>query len=372
MTQKQDEPPKDRKDRKGLWLAVRIAVAAALLGGMAWAADFSTATVVLDGSTLLGVLAACLVLVVTLHLSAIRWHVVLGSDDPGVMALSKLYFIGWFFSQFLPSSVGGDAARLIGLRQSGTPLARAGSSIVLERLLGLAALLVFLAAGVMVFPALARLTAEGSSLGLPTRWLVVGAGVGTVAALVGAVLLLRNERFRRLVQDTFSLWQGFLGSKDRLVWAVVLSFLVQAGYILVWVAIAWGLRLAIPLAVHLFFLPAVSLAALLPVTVSGLGVREGFTVLILAPLGVAVPDAVAYGLLFYGCSVVVGGIGGLVFLRSGLEVRELPDPAEDALRGRSGHMAAPPLGFEGCETSPQGRGGESRAGAGRTSQGDEV
>jgi len=322
------KPDENRKHRKHLWLGVRMAVAATLLGGMVWAADFSRATVVLDGATLLGVLVACLLLVVTLHLSAIRWHVVLGSDDPGVVALSKLYFIGWFFSQFLPSSVGGDAARLIGLRQSGTSLGRAGSSIVLERLLGLAALLVFLAAGVMVFPGLARLTAEGSSLGLPTTWLVAGAGAGALAAVLGGILLVRNERFRSLVRNTFSLWQSFLGSRERVVSALILSFLVQAGYILVWIALALGLRLDVPLAVHLFFVPAVSLAALLPVTVSGLGVREGFTVLILAPFGVAVADAVAYGLLFYGCSVLVGGIGGLVFLRSGLEVRDLRGQSE--------------------------------------------
>ena len=209
MTPARDEPRKT-SPTNGLWLAVRIAVAAALLGGMVWAADFSRATVVLDGGTLVGIVVACLLLVVTLHLSAIRWHVVLGSQEPGVMALSKLYFIGWFFSQFLPSSVGGDAARLIGLRQAGTRLARAGSSIVLERLLGLAALVVFLAAGVMVFPALARLTAEGSSLGLPTSWLVAGVGVGAVASVVGAVLLVRNERFRSLVENTFSLWKSFL------------------------------------------------------------------------------------------------------------------------------------------------------------------
>jgi glycosyltransferase 2 family protein len=325
MAGKQNE---NRKNRKHLWLGVRLAVAAALLGGMVWAADFSRATIVLDGATLVGLLVACVLMVVTLHLSAIRWHVVLGSDFPGVVALSRLYFIGWFFSQFLPSSVGGDAARLIGLRQSGMPLGRAGSSIVIERLLGLAALLVFLAAGVAVFPGLARLTAEGSTLGVPTRWLVAGAVVGGIAALVGTLLLVRNERFRSLVRNTLSLWQSFLGSRERVVSAVILSFLVQAGYILVWVAIALGLRLDVPLAVHLFFVPAVSLAALLPVTVSGLGVREGFTVLILAPFGVAVADAVAYGLLFYGGSVVVGGIGGLVFLRSGLEVGELSGPAE--------------------------------------------
>ncbi|TVP44905.1 MAG: UPF0104 family protein [Gemmatimonadales bacterium] len=338
-----------RNDRKGLWLGVRIAVAAALLGGMVWAADFSRATIVLDGATLLGVLVACVLLVITLHLSAIRWHVVLGSAEPGVMALSRLYFIGWFFSQFLPSSVGGDAARLIGLRQSGTTLGRAGSSIVLERLLGLAALVVFLGAGVVVFPGLARLTAEGSSLGLPTSWLVAGAGVGALGTLVGSVLLVRNERFRSLMRNTFSLWQSFLGSRERVVSAVILSFLVQAGYILVWVAIALGLRLDVPLAVHLFFVPAVSLAALLPVTVSGLGVREGFTVLILAPFGVAVADAVAYGLIFYGCSVLVGGIGGLVFLRSGLDVRELTEAAEGA---------AP----AGAARSPESDPGEAKSG----------
>ena len=319
------EAGRSNRHRRRLWFVLRLLVAGGLLGGMLYWADFSEATSTFDARTAWASLVACVILAITLHLSAIRWGVVLGGGLPGTRALSRLYFIGWFFSQFLPSSVGGDAARLVGLNRSGVPLGRAGSSIIIERLLGLAALVVFLIIGAAFFPALALRTAEGSSLGIPMAWLLIGGGVAVLVGVTALAMLLRHERVRSLMRTTLVLWKEFLESRRRIWIALSLSVLVQGGYILTWAVLAFGLGLEVPLLVHLFFVPAVSLAALLPITVSGLGVREGFTFLVLAPFAVSAADAVAYGLLFYGCSILVGGFGGLVFLRSGLTVQRVAE-----------------------------------------------
>lgn len=304
--------------RSRTWFALRVLVTISLMGGMVYLADLSQVGAMLDRWAAFGLLGASLALTVTLHLSAIRWQVVLGQSAPDVIHLSRLYFIGWFFSQFLPSSVGGDAARLAGLKFNGIGLGRGGSSILLERLLGLVALLAFLAVGIIVFPALAFQTAEGSTLGLSTRWLLAIAvtGLGGGGALVW--LGRRSARVHSLLKEVVGLWQGFVRSPKRVAYAGILSVLVQTGYIATWIVLAWGLGLEIPFLVYFFFVPAVSLAALLPVTVSGLGVREGFTFLALSPLGVGLTEAVTYGLSFYASSLIVGGIGGVAFLRSGL------------------------------------------------------
>ena len=54
--------------------------------------------------------------------------------------------------------------------------------------------------------------------------------------------------------------------------------------------------------------------AMLPVTISGLGVREGSLVLLLAPYGVPAAPAVALSLLLYGQGLLYGAFGGLLEL----------------------------------------------------------
>lgn len=61
------------------------------------------------------------------------------------------------------------------------------------------------------------------------------------------------------------------------------------------------------------FIPIVAIAQVLPLSVSGLGLREGTLVLLLAPLGVATGQAVAFGLLLYGMNMVVSLLGAPAF-----------------------------------------------------------
>ena len=61
------------------------------------------------------------------------------------------------------------------------------------------------------------------------------------------------------------------------------------------------------------FIPVVAIAQVLPLSVSGLGLREGALVLLLVPLGVAAGQAVALGLLLYGINLVVSLLGAPAF-----------------------------------------------------------
>ena len=61
-----------------------------------------------------------------------------------------------------------------------------------------------------------------------------------------------------------------------------------------------------------FFL-VVAIAQVLPISVGGLGLREGALVLLLAPLGVGAAKATALGLLLYGINLVVSLFGAPSF-----------------------------------------------------------
>ena len=74
-----------------------------------------------------------------------------------------------------------------------------------------------------------------------------------------------------------------------------------------------ALGISLPNGAVLAFLPAVASAQALPISLSGLGIREGLLVLLLHPLGVPTGRAVAIGLLWYGMTLVVSLLGAPAF-----------------------------------------------------------
>src|SRR6185369_12756956 len=69
----------------------------------------------------------------------------------------------------------------------------------------------------------------------------------------------------------------------------------------------------VPNAAVLAFVPAVAMAQVLPISLSGLGIREGLLVLLLHPLGVPTGKAIGVGLLWYGMTLVVSLLGAPLF-----------------------------------------------------------
>src|SRR5438093_332209 len=67
----------------------------------------------------------------------------------------------------------------------------------------------------------------------------------------------------------------------------------------------------------LAFVPAIAIVQVLPITVGGLGVREGAFALFLVPLGVPEDKALALGLLVYAINLVVSLLGAPAFALSG-------------------------------------------------------
>ena len=70
-----------------------------------------------------------------------------------------------------------------------------------------------------------------------------------------------------------------------------------------------ALDLPVPIAAVIAFAPAVLMLQVLPISFSGLGVREGALVLFLRSFGVSNAQATAAGLLWWGCMIAVSMLG---------------------------------------------------------------
>lgn len=316
-----DAPPKPKR----WWvLPLRIAASAAMLWYLVRRlADVSLADLVPEWSTETGLwLGLALALTAAgVVLSAARWRQVL--VGMGVRSrfgrLVSYYFAGQFVSNVLPTTIGGDVLRIARLSRDTGDAADSFASVTIERLTGWLVLPLLTFVGFALNPDL--IAADDRT----TLALVIA--VGTLVTLVAILVIADHPRLGGRFADRTG-WRRFLGAVHlgvarlrRQPRAAVAVVLVGVGYqfVLVLAATAAARALGIDdvgVTVLLAFYPAVLIAQVLPVGISGIGVRELAFVTFLSPLGVPDSQAIALGLLIFALNLVVSFLGAPAFVRS--------------------------------------------------------
>jgi hypothetical protein len=122
------------------------------------------------------------------------------------------------------------------------------------------------------------------------------------------------ERFQGALQRLYQAIRRYWGHRQALLVALGLSLLLQSVIILVFYLISRSLNLAVPLGYFFLFVPLISLVSMAPVSIAGLGVREGSAVYLFAKVGLDSAGALSLSLLWFTVTALCHGLGGLVFL----------------------------------------------------------
>ncbi len=220
------------------------------------------------------------------------------------------FFEGMFFSLCLPSSIGGDFIKAYRLADSTSRRLLAGCTVLADRLTGLT--------GLSVLGGAALLSVRWSLNELAT--LAVGGGL-LFFAITSLWFGIRSlDRIISImpaphaVREFISQFLPYQKRPQLLPTAVVWSLLIQLGNAIGVLMIAHGLGVTLPLSVWCAVVPLVMLAMVIPVSINGVGVREGGMAMLLAPQGVPSEQAVAIALLWFLSTLVSGLIGGILFL----------------------------------------------------------
>jgi glycosyltransferase 2 family protein len=231
---------------------------------------------------------------------------------------AQCYTGGMFASLFLPSIIGGDVIRLaVGLRRSPNPAAVLAGNVV-DRFLDMSAQAGLLLLGMILLPgSVPRSFSPGMRKGIFVLG-GVGAGVIVLTLLLYRPLLGgRSIRFRRrLARLRHALRSGWR-KPYVLLFGWMLGTAIQSAFLILTASLAISCGLILPLRVWFFAWPLAKLAALLPLTQGGIGVREAALVGLLSPFGAAAHLVFASGLVWEGVVIVGGLVAGLVayFLR---------------------------------------------------------
>ncbi|MEO7909928.1 MAG: lysylphosphatidylglycerol synthase transmembrane domain-containing protein [Roseiflexaceae bacterium] len=310
-----------KEHRRKLLVIVRVVVSAALLGYVLFQADLPSFVARWPGiSQPLLVLALALQLA-GIFISSLKWWLLLRAAEQPVAYLwtVRTYLVGQFFSNFLPTSIGGDAVRVFRLNQLIGQLGLAIASVFVERISG------FLALTIIGWSALG-LNLDRFDNNWQLRWAMIW---GLLAASGGLLVALSAPwtvgLLSRLPLPNVIDWRGklrgmadalaqFYADRGMLALVVLLAFVYQISWIGVNVAAAQALIMEVPWSFIALMVPISDIVGLIPIFFNNLGAREGIYTLLLGLLGVVAAQALALSLLVFSSRLLVSLLGGVVLL----------------------------------------------------------
>ena len=246
--------------------------------------------------------AAILVFLVIMAICSIRWGMLL-PDHFSFRRLYPLQLIGAFFNIFMPGLVGGDALKVYYLYKEMGQGARALASVFMDRYLGYSALMLM---GALAYPfGMKYFTEPWTKLLLP--------GIVCGFVIVSLVLFLARPGGRfAFVGKVHDMFHIYWSDKPMLARAVGLSLGIHVlSATSVWL-VAASIGEPVGLLTLMVFVPVIATLAALPISVSGLGIREYAFIMLLGAIGVSKESAAAISLGWF-ITMSLGGLPGVLF-----------------------------------------------------------
>lgn len=264
---------------------------------------------------------------ITIALGVIRWRMVLAVQGLQLdfVRTTEISLVAQCFNSFLLGSTGGDLMKAYyAARETHHKKTEAVTTVFVDRLIGLWSMLFF--AALMMLPNW-KLLVDHERLGAMA--VLILAMLGACSAILAIAFWggvskrfpAAREYLRRLpkgelLERSLDSCRQFGSRRTFLITALLLSLVLNVVCVLQALVLARGLHLEISSLALFVIVPIIICISALPITPSGLGVRENLFVLMLAVPEINVPatPALSLSLLVYAGSLFWSVVGGLVYL----------------------------------------------------------
>jgi glycosyltransferase 2 family protein len=254
--------------------------------------------------------------IAAISLASIRLKLIVGASGRTDLRLTEalsLTFIGYFFNNFLPTSIGGDVVKGYYLSKKYGDKMGSYTSVFIDRVTGLAT---------MVFMAtIALLLVQGQIVDVKVRHLIY---LITLCALIGIVFLINKNFARKFLfllvfirpleeklKNAYNTVHSYKHHTRLMIQSVVISVVSQLFFFASIGIAALSIGSNISVLEILLRMPIISAMSLLP-SINGLGLREGSTVLLFGPL-IGSDKAFAVSILWLFILFITSILGGLVY-----------------------------------------------------------
>jgi uncharacterized protein (TIRG00374 family) len=265
----------------------------------------------------------------------LRWFILISALqlDAPFWDVVKWYFIGIFCNLFLPTAVGGDVIKIIGLSKVIHQKPKVFASVVLDRLSGFA--------GIVIVAAIMFVLGNKH---IPDRS-VGGSIVLMTLVSLGISAVLFSHRIYSFCCKLFNRWPSvkeslmsvhydialMKGKVGEGLLSILLSCMAQLLLAYVYFLVAKALNQDIGFFYFLIFSPLICVATSLP-SIGGLGVREMGWAYLLSKVGVVQGVAVSISLINFVFMLIVGLIGGAMYVVTFFDRRVQPHQAKSGSR----------------------------------------
>jgi uncharacterized membrane protein YbhN (UPF0104 family) len=225
---------------------------------------------------------------------------------------ARCYAGGLFGTLFLPSIIGGDVVRLaVGLRRSPNPAAVLAGNVA-DRFIDVAAQGGLVLAGLLLLPGALPASLQGQARKAMFYFVAAFAVLILLSLFLYRPLLGgRSFHFRRRLARLRHALRSVSGAPHILLGAWLMGTAIQTAFLVLTAKLAESCGLFLPLRDWFFAWPLAKLAAVLPLTQGGIGVREAALVGLLSPFGAAPHLVLAAGLVWEAVIITGGLVSGL-------------------------------------------------------------
>lgn len=259
-------------------------------------------------------IAAVTIYIASIYLSTLRWRLFL-SHKLDTKRLFSLYMIGSFFNNCMPGIVGGDAvkayylnnelkneaAKTVSSNSAESPVLESVTSIFIDRYIGFFTLLCIC---LFAFPLGSKYLKETS-----VNWIIPAV---FISFIIGSLIVFKFRLGEGIVflSNFYNYFQRYMQKKDVLIKAFIYSIIIQVSGIFSVFLLSKGISANIPFNFLLIFIPIIILIAFLPVSLSGIGLREGAFVLFFQLIGIPPHQSMSLSILWF-LSTVTASLWGL-------------------------------------------------------------
>ena len=288
------------KANKITFLILKVSISSVLLYVVISKTGFESVLSILRNIDPLYFISAVVLYILSQFISSLRWKLLLPHAFE-VKKLFSLYMIGAFFNTLLPGIVGGDAVKGFYLYKATGKGTLTFASIFMDRYLGF---VVLIAICTIAYP-----FGYNYLHGSEVEWVLPFVIISFVLASL-LIFGLRLGKNIKILSDFYEYFHSYRNQKGVIRNALFLSVLIQGMGLFAVYVIAIGIGQHIPFLACLIFVPLIVIFTMIPVSISGLGVREGSFVLFFGFIGVKPQFATAISFSWF-ITMVVGNLIGL-------------------------------------------------------------
>jgi len=305
-------------------MLVRVFVSAALIGWLVFRYDWGEVFAAIRSIPVTVIVLSVFIMLVSQAVMARRLQVLLAAQAIKMSYFYVLWlnFTGLFAGNFLPSTVGGDALKLILLARAGARKTAAIASLAVDRLISMASMVFFLP--------IALFSTKSFQLRAGSEVIYTAGAIGLgVVLVVGVVyyfyhkIIHQNQppawiiRVLQIVAEIKAIASTWAAQPKILLLALLLSVCtILCSFLAGWLLLSWGLNIKITPLEWIAVSVLVYFISMLPVSINGWGLQETSIVVLLSHYGASQENALTFAVLIRILTMVVSLPGAFCMLLS--------------------------------------------------------